>query len=329
MKNLLARQQDFKNNLIKKFTTDNFEIIEFTGIKHPLTIKCNKCGNIKQYSRAENLYNNKYFCNCYSPKIKLRKEGEKLKEDYLNWYQTKGYLKYEEIEGFQSIGKNVVLKCKNCKAIQNRNPKFIVYHDDKCLCCEYHHGINKTQIRFQQQIEQLYGKEYQVISEYKDEHFPVTILHNVCKNSFQTKPVNFLSKKSTCPYCKMSIGEQLILNVLLKNKITFISQHRFDFIKKSPVDFYLPDYNIAIEFQGRQHFEPVEKFGGYEQLINQQKIDQNKKEQLEKHNIKVIYFTYKEIKNLESLVVQRLSSYGVDFNNRKAQNPIQQDYDIV
>ena len=28
------------------------------------------------------------------------------------------------------------------------------------------------------------------------------------------------------------------------------------------LDFYLPDYDIGIECQGRQHFAPVEKYGG-------------------------------------------------------------------
>jgi hypothetical protein len=33
-------------------------------------------------------------------------------------------------------------------------------------------------------------------------------------------------------------------------------------LRKAPFDFYLPDYNLLIEFQGRQHYEAVEKFGG-------------------------------------------------------------------
>ncbi len=38
------------------------------------------------------------------------------------------------------------------------------------------------------------------------------------------------------------------------------------YINKLTFDFYLPDYNLCIEFDGRQHFEPVEHFGGQKEF---------------------------------------------------------------
>lgn len=49
------------------------------------------------------------------------------------------------------------------------------------------------------------------------------------------------------------------------------------------MDFYLPDYNVAIECQGIQHFEPVETFGGYEAFEKIIERDRIKK----KHCVKV------------------------------------------
>lgn len=57
------------------------------------------------------------------------------------------------------------------------------------------------------------------------------------------------------------------------------------------LDFYLPEYNIAIECQGIQHFEPCKRFGGfinYEKTIKRDKI---KFELCKKHNIKILYYT--------------------------------------
>ena len=59
------------------------------------------------------------------------------------------------------------------------------------------------------------------------------------------------------------------------------------------LDFYLPKYNIAIEYQGRQHFEQVEKFHKNEtEFKTQANRDEVKKILCEKNGIKLIYFTF-------------------------------------
>ena len=70
------------------------------------------------------------------------------------------------------------------------------------------------------------------------------------------------------------------------------------------LDFYLPDYDIGIECQGRQHFIPVEKFGGEEGFKDTQIRDALKKKQCEKHNIKILYFT--ELKKYSDFMGEKL-----------------------
>ena len=63
-----------------------------------------------------------------------------------------------------------------------------------------------------------------------------------------------------CPKCKESHGEKFIRNYLDKNNINYISQKKFKDLKDKTYlsyDFYLPDHNILIEYQGQQHFESV------------------------------------------------------------------------
>lgn len=62
---------------------------------------------------------------------------------------------------------------------------------------------------------------------------------------------------SGCPICKESHLEREMRNFLTENDIEFESQKRFEGLKMQSVDFYLPKHNIAIECQGRQHFEEV------------------------------------------------------------------------
>lgn len=57
------------------------------------------------------------------------------------------------------------------------------------------------------------------------------------------------------------------------------------------MDFYLPEYNIAIECQGIQHFESRDLFGGKEYLLKINKLDKKKKEKCDKHDVKILYFS--------------------------------------
>ena len=86
------------------------------------------------------------------------------------------------------------------------------------------------------------------------------------------------------------------------------------------LDFYLPDYDIAIECQGIQHFQPVDYFGGEESLNNTKRRDKVKKELCESKGIKMIYYSnldihypYPVIKDQAVLIKMIVSSGKVDF----------------
>src|SRR5690606_31870490 len=55
------------------------------------------------------------------------------------------------------------------------------------------------------------------------------------------------------------------------------------------LDIYLPKLNIAIEYQGAQHYEPIEFFGGQEAFERTVERDQRKKQLCEKHKCFLIY----------------------------------------
>ncbi len=55
------------------------------------------------------------------------------------------------------------------------------------------------------------------------------------------------------------------------------------------LDIYLPKLKIGIEYQGAQHYEPIEFFGGQEAFEKTVERDKRKKELCEKHNCMLIY----------------------------------------
>jgi hypothetical protein len=120
----------------------------------------------------------------------------------------------------------------------------------------------------------IHGKKYDYslvdYSNIKNKIKIICPIHGV----FEQRPTNHLMGKG-CSICRESKGERKISLFLIENNIKFIPQHTFDNcknVKLLPFDFYLPEHNICIEYNGKQHYEPVKIFGGEEkfklQIIN-------------------------------------------------------------
>ena len=89
-----------------------------------------------------------------------------------------------------------------------------------------------------------------------------------------------------------------------------IYQHRPFYLKSSiggqmSYDIYIAGLKVAIEYQGKQHFEPVEFFGGEEGLVNVQRRDAEKLALSKKHGVRLVYINYWDEVS-ENLIRQRI-----------------------
>ena len=66
------------------------------------------------------------------------------------------------------------------------------------------------------------------------------------------------------------------------------------------------DYNVLIEYQGEQHYEPQDFFGGEERYIEQQEHDKRKREYAKLHNIKLLEISYKNFDNITEILNKEL-----------------------
>ena len=101
-----------------------------------------------------------------------------------------------------------------------------------------------------------------------------------------------------CPKCNMSRLEEEVSLLLKENNIIFEEQKTFDWLKyksKLRLDFYLPDYDIAIECQGKQHFEAIDIFGGKRNFQVTIERDNKKRELCQKNNIILLYYSNEKI----------------------------------
>lgn len=110
-----------------------------------------------------------------------------------------------------------------------------------------------------------------------------------------------------CPFCKFSKGEAKISSYLRNNNISYkYNSVCLPFLNKLRPDFYLPDYNLVIEYDGRQHFEAIDYFGGKERLIQQQKEDALKTKLCEENDVTIIRIPYTNYKNIENILTDIL-----------------------
>lgn len=108
--------------------------------------------------------------------------------------------------------------------------------------------------------------------------------------------------------------EMLIKDLLTSLNIEFIPQKRFKDCKNKketdmlPFDFYIEDKNLAIEYDGLHHYEPIKGWGGEEKFNIIQENDAIKNQYCFEHNITLlrIPYTYSE-KEVKDTIVNILS----------------------
>lgn len=121
--------------------------------------------------------------------------------------------------------------------------------------------------------------------------------------------------KYRCPDCVIYTGEKEIENILLKYNIEYNMQYSYNDCKCTnplPFDFYLPDYNILIEYDGLQHYKPV-NFGGIsnnralDNFITTKIHDTMKTIYAKDNNIKLIRIPYYDFDNIEEILIKELN----------------------
>lgn len=110
-----------------------------------------------------------------------------------------------------------------------------------------------------------------------------------------------------CPDCnENSYGEYLIALCLDKYSIAYNRQFKFSDCKdkrKLPFDFYLPDYNLVVEFDGKYHYEPISGEESFKKMLLH---DAMKNWYCKWNNIKLLRIPYWERDNIEQILIDYL-----------------------
>lgn len=114
-----------------------------------------------------------------------------------------------------------------------------------------------------------------------------------------------------CPFCNISKGERTILKYLQKRNIIFIQQKQYNNLLGVgngllSYDFYLPDYNLLIEYQGEFHDGNTRK-QTKKDIERQKEHDRRKREHANKNNIKLLEIWYWDFDKIEEILERELA----------------------
>lgn len=290
---------EFEKRIKKIHPFSNIEVMEYSGIKKFCKYKCLNCGKIHELKSADGIFSRLNPCSCkkefFSREKKIR-YFESLQQDYqvIKIQKDKTWVKH--------------LACGNTA---ERTTVSVMATLDSCPFCDTRFSkqtSSKEQV--EKKLKEFFNGEDYTVLDYKSYGTPCKIKHS-CGFVYQGTLAAFLNSRG-CPRCfrKISKGEQKISSILKKENINFISQKSLDLDddkKRYKFDFFLPGFNLAIEYNGEQHYK--EKCGFFDGLEKTKKRDDIKKEYCKNHNIDLFIIPYWELNNIETILISKLNDY--------------------
>lgn len=165
----------------------------------------------------------------------------------------------------------------------------------KCPKCADEKSGNKqrmSQYNFLERCKEVHKNKYDYSKvEYKGSYIPITIICHE-HGEFIQQPVVHLQG---CGCVKCRLKNQNKLYELLKNKFSneeILWEYSPEWLGKQRFDISIPKYNIAVEYNGRQHYVPVEKFGGKVGFEKTKQRDIIKKDKCKLHNWTIFDIKY-------------------------------------
>ena len=157
----------------------------------------------------------------------------------------------------------------------------------------------------------------ELLDQYQNAHTPLLFKCKIHDIEFKTSPRTFLYKGGVgCPKCSSSYGEIKMNEILNELGLKVVNQYTFPDcinINRLRFDAYDETNNIAFEYQGGQHYFPVDFAGkgeewAYEQFMINKKRDNIKRDYCLANNIKLIEIPYWELDNgtMKEYIVEQL-----------------------
>lgn len=271
---------------------------EYKNNRTRVDVMCNVCGNTFS-PKASSLYMG-HGCPYCSGRV------GKTTEQFIDEMSEKNP-NVKILGKYKNSKTKIETLCNECGHLWMPTPNTLL-SGEGCPRCS---GLmKKTQEEFVEEM-RIKHPTITVIGEYINNRTKVKCFCNECKTYFFSAPHTMLSNGNGCSNCTTSRGENRIKEWLNDNGYKYNTQHIFEDCKDVrvlPFDFYIPSYNVAIEYDGIQHFEPKDFFGGEESFNKLKEHDSIKSNYCVENNIRLLRIPYYRYDEIESILKNELAS---------------------
>lgn len=290
--------------------------------RRKVKVECDCCGKIYELAYADYLKNIKsggyVACNkCKGKKIGntvIQNNAASAIEAFNNYCDKKGYIPITTEETYAGVKGKAEFICPIHGKQKITYATTLVFGG--CPKCGIETNTDHRRLsidKARKYIESLNNNIWLNPGEYINEHEKnLKIRCGSCGKTYVTRMTAYkYINTGKCPVCgqKRSRAEYRIATFLEKNNINFIQEKYFEDCKDKQAllfDFYLPDYNLCIEFDGQQHFEP--KFG-IDSFVTTKLHDAMKNNYCRWNKIDLLRISYLEGNNIERIISEKLNLY--------------------
>lgn len=209
--------------------------------------------------------------------------------------------------------KNLLIKCGDCGKIRKASLSSIMNSKGHCPECGAKYlgrqmALSPTEV--EKRINSVNGNKLLNPEDYKSVGVKNLKIRCSCGNIFTVSLGNYMwGTPNRCRFCsqKTSKGELKILTKLEDMGIKYEQEKCFSDCKDKrclPFDFYLPDHNTIIEFDGQHHYFPTHSMCTYQYTI---KHDKMKNEYCKQNHINLIRIPYWEYQNIDQILEEKFS----------------------
>lgn len=303
---------EFKKQ-VRDLVGDEYTFLDsYTTNKTKIRVKHNKCNSIYKVKP------NNFLKGSRCPLCSSRARGKARRKNNVQFRQEVSDLvgdEYTFLDVYVNAHAKIRVRHNKCGNVYEVEPISFL-KGRRCSYCFRTH--KKTDAEFKKEVYNLVGNEYKFLDDYVNAMTKLRVKHNKCGQVYKVKPNVFLRGRR-CSYCNNPKGEVIINKILKSLKIKYEPQKTFDDLKDIGLlsyDFYIPDQNILIEYQGRQHYQPVDYFGGEAQFKTQQKHDKMKSDYAKSHHYNLIAVPYTE--DTFSKIKKYLVKHGLEQHLKSA-----------
>ncbi len=301
MKRLTIEELNHKLKIF--YPKENLSMIKYVNMKSEVIIKCNNCNSEYFFKTGEQVLtpakakNKKWgICN----KCTDTREWEEQKIKFIDWLNNnEDWELNDNLDIIHDSQSHIICKCKKCGRNQKNKKVYDYYNGKKCWC-----QTKSTKKPLDILEKELKESGYTLLEEYINTDKPTLVKREKCGHIFKSRVQSFLNDKYFCPLCHASKGEQKIADVLDNLGISYCKEFHL-YLEDNillKIDFVIPDKNIYIEFNGKQHYEPIEYFGGKDAFESQQKRDKKLSKYCENNNIKLMWIKDDQINDIENIL---------------------------